>query len=197
MNLRSKLKSLLALVLALLSVTTGCTPQWVNVAVQDLPVLTQMALNIANLVSLLVLGKQASTTDVAAIQNISAQASRDLNLLQSLYSDYKANPSSTTLQKIQNVITGLNQNLPALLQAAHISNPTLSARVSAAVNLILSTVNSVAQLMPQSSVVPLARRVQARPLLAAKDLKNQWNLQVCSPTGNSVMDEAFAQSLIR
>src|SRR5262245_24414389 len=196
MNIRSKLKSLLALVLALLSVTTGCTPQWVNVAVQDLPVLTQMALNVANLVSMLALGKQASATDVAVIQNISAQASRDVNLLQSLYNDYKTNPSSTTLQKIQNVISDFNQNLPALLQAAHISNPTLSARVSAAVNLILSTVNSVAQLMPQSSAAT-ARKVQARPLLGARDLKKQWNLQVCSPTGNSVMDEAFAQSVIR
>ena len=123
MNLRSKPKSLLALVLALVSATTGCTSQWVNVAVQDLPVLTQMALNIATLVSTLAAGKQASTGDVAVIQNISAQASRDLNLLQSLYNEYKASPNNTTLQKIQNVISGLNQNLPALLQAAHISNP--------------------------------------------------------------------------
>ena len=196
MNIRSKLKSLLALVLALLTATIGCTPQWINVAVQDLPVLTQMALNIATLVSTLASGKQASAADVAVIQNISAQASRDLNLLQSLYSEYKANPNSTTLQKIQNVISDVNQNLPALLQAAHISNPTLSARVTAAVNLIVSTVNSVASLMPQSSAAT-SRKLRTQPLLHAKDLKEQWNLQVCSPTGNNVMDEAFAQSVIR
>lgn len=196
MNLRSKLKSLLALVLALLTATVGCTPQWISVAVKDLPVLTQMALNIATLVSTLAAGKQASTADVAAIQNISSQASRDLNLLQTLYNEYNANPNSTTLQKIQNVIADVNQNLPALLQAAHISNPTLSARVTAAVNLIVSTVNSVAALMPQSSAVT-ARKLKAQPLLEAKDLKKQWNLQVCSPTGNTVMDEAFAQSLLR
>ena len=196
MNIRSKLKSLLALVLALLTVTTGCTPQWINIAVQDLPVLTQMALNIATLVSTLASGKQASAADVAVIQNISAQASRDLNLLQSLYSEYKANPNNTTLQKIQNVISDVNQNLPALLQAAHISNPTLSARVTAAVNLIVSTVNSVAALMPQSSA-STSRKLRTQPLLHAKDLKKQWNLQVCSPTGNGVMDEAFAQSVIR
>ena len=196
MNLRSKLKSLLALVLALVSATTGCTSQWVNVAVQDLPVLTQMALNIATLVSTLAAGKQASTADVAVIQNISAQASRDLNLLQSLYNEYKASPNNTTLQKIQNIISGLNQNLPALLQAAHISNPTLSTRVSAAVNLIISTVNSVASLMPQSSAAT-SRKIQAMPLLRANDLKKQWNLQVCSPSGNIVMDAAFADSVIR
>jgi len=196
MNVRSKLKSLLALVLALLTATIGCTPQWINVAVQDLPVLTQMALNIATLVSTLASGKQASAADVAVIQNISAQVSRDLNLLQSLYSDYKANPNKTTLQKIQNVILDVNQNLPALLQAAHISNPMLSARVTAAVNLIVSTVNSVASLMPQSSASS-ARKLRTQPLLHASELKKQWNLQVCSPTGNSAMDEAFSQSLIR
>jgi len=196
MNIRSKLKSLLALVMALITATIGCTPNWINVAVQDLPVLTQMALNIATLVSTLASGKQASAADVAVIQNISAQASRDLNLLQSLYNDYKANPRSTTLQKIQNVISDLNQNLPALLQAAHISNPTLSARISAAVNLILSTVNSVASLMPQTASMT-SRKLHAQPLLDAKNLKKQWNLQVCSPTGNGVMDAAFAESVIR
>jgi hypothetical protein len=196
MKLRSKLKSLLALVLALVTATTGCSPQWINVAVQDLPVLTQMALNIATLVSTLASGKQASTADVAVIQNISAQASRDLNVLQTLYTEYKANPSSATLQKIQNVISDLNQNLPAMLQAAHISNPTLSARIAAAVNLILSTVNSVASLMPHSSSAT-SRTIHALPLLHAKDLKKQWNLQVCSPSGNTVMDAAFADSVIR
>ena len=196
MNLRSKLKSLLALVLALVSATTGCTSQWVNVAVQDLPVLTQMALNIATLVSTLAAGKQASTADVAVIQNISAQASLDLNLLQSMYNEYKATPNNTTLQKIQNIISGLNQNLPALLQAAHISNPILSVRVSAAINLIISTVNSVASLMPQSSAAT-SRKLHALPLLRANDLKKQWNLQVCSPSGNIVMDAAFADSVIR
>jgi len=159
-------------------------------------VLTQMALNIATLVSTLASGKQASTADVATIQNISAQASRDLNLLQTLYTEYKANPNSTTLQKIQNVTADVNQNLPALLQAAHISNPTLSARVTAAVNLIVPTVNSVAALMPQTSAAT-SRKLNAQPLLQAKDLKKQWNLQVCSPTGNSEMDEAFAQNILR
>jgi hypothetical protein len=113
-----------------------------------------------------------------------------------LYNEYKASPNNTTLQKIQNVISGLNQNLPALLQSAHISNPTLSARVSAAVNLIISTVNSVASLMPQSSAAT-SRKLHALPLLRAKVLKQQWNLQVCSPSGNIVMDAAFADSVIR
>ena len=74
--------------LALLTATIGCRPQWINAALQDLPVLTQMGRNIATLVSTLASRRQASTADVAAIQN-TAQASRDLNLLQSLYSEYR------------------------------------------------------------------------------------------------------------
>ena len=125
MKANSRSKCLIAAVLALTIAATGCSAQWINVALQDLPVLTEMALNIASLVGTLGSGKQASSADVAVVQNISAQASRDLNLLQTLYTEYKSNPNSATLQKIQNVISGLNQNLPALFQSAHISSATL------------------------------------------------------------------------
>jgi hypothetical protein len=197
MNPHSKSRIFLALVLAISIAVTGCSAQWVNLALQDLPVLTQMALNIAALVSTLASGNHASAADTI-IQNISVQASRDLNLLQSLCGEYKANPRAATLQKIQNVISDLNQNLPALLESAHIANPVLSARITAAVNLILTTVNSFAALMPQASASPAtSQKTRAKALPRAKDLKKQWNQQVCAPTGTPAMDAAFAQSVLR
>lgn len=199
MKTHSKSKCFLALVLAIAVATTGCTAQWISVALQDLPVLTQMALNIATLVSALASGQQASTADVAVIQNISAQASRDLNLMQSLYGEYKSNPNSTTLQKIQNVISDLNQNLPALLQSAHISNPVLSARITAAVNLILTTVSSFASLIPQPApaTTPTASQTLRISLPHTSDLKKQWNQQVCAASGNAALDRALANCLLR
>ena len=134
MKINSKSKAFLALVLAIAIAATGCSAQWINTALQDLPVLTQMALNIATLVSALASGQQASTADIAVIRNISAQASRDLNLLQTLYSEYKANPSATTVEKFQIASADLYQNWPTLVPSAHVSNPTLSARITAAVN---------------------------------------------------------------
>lgn len=196
MNINSKSKPFLALALAIALAATGCSAQWINTALQDLPVLTQMALNIATLVSTLAAGQQASAADTAVIQNISAQASRDLNLLQTLYNEYKASPSGSTLQKIQGAISDLNQNLPTMLQSAHISNPTLSARIAAAVNLILTTVNSFAALMPQTSPAT-SRKASPAALLQAKDLKKQWNQQVCAPTGNPALDAAFAANILR
>jgi hypothetical protein len=80
---------LLIFLLAIAIAATGCSAQWINIALQDLPVLTQMSLNIATLVSTLASGKQASAADLAGIQNISTQASRDLNLLQRFMANTK------------------------------------------------------------------------------------------------------------
>lgn len=166
---------LLAVVLTLAMCTVGCTDQWVKVALADLPVLVQMGLNIATLVST-VQGQQVSAEDTALIQKISTESSRDLSLLDTLYQQYKANPSSGTLAAIQSAIADINGNLPALLQAGHVSNSVLSARVSAAVVLIITTVNSFAVLLP-SATPKTAQAVQAK-LPTAKELKRAWNAQV-------------------
>ena len=173
----SKSKSFLALVLAASIATTGCSAQWINIALQDLPVLTQMALNIATLAS--TFSRQQNAADLAVIQNISGQASRDLNLLLTLYNEYKANPNATKLGKIQAAVTAINQHLPALLESAHIANPLLTARVTAAVNLILATVNNFASLIPSSRAVKARKAIG--PLPTTSDLKRQWNQQVCAP----------------
>jgi hypothetical protein len=155
-----------------------------------LPVLTQMALNIGTMITTLQSGQQISATDAAAIQNISAQASKDLNLLESLYNQYKSNPTASGLQKIQIVIADITQSLPPLLQAAHIGDPVLSARVTAGVNLILTTVASFAALIPQAAA-PLAAQKSARKpvgIPAAGELKKQWNQQVCGPTAKTGLD---------
>jgi hypothetical protein len=185
-------KSLLALVLAISIAATGCSAQWINIALQDLPVLTQMALNIATLAS--AFSRQQNTADLAVIQNISSQASRDLNLLLTLYNEYKANPNATSLAKIQDAINAINQHLPALLEAAHISNPLLTARVTAAVNLILVTVNNFAALIPAKQPVKARKLVGSLPTVA--DLKLQWNQQVCVPDPAPGAEQS-AQCLMR
>jgi hypothetical protein len=204
-------KALLALLLSISLTTTGCSAQWISVALADLPVLTQMALNLAALVSTLQSGKQLSPAEAAAIQDISAEANKDLTLLQSLYNAYKANPSPDTLLKIENLIQEVNQNLPGLLQAAHISNPALSARITAAVNLIVTTVSSFAALLPQSSTPPKAVRAnvarqngaaadaaKVKPAIPSpNDLKKHWNLMVCAPSGNADLDEALSERALK
>jgi hypothetical protein len=199
LNSISKSKTVLAIVLSISLLATGCSAQWISIALADLPVLTQMALNIGTIITTLQSGKQISSADAAAIQNISAQASKDLNLLEALYNEYKANPSASAIQKIQSVVADINQNLPALLQAAHIGDPVLSARIAAGVNLILTTVASFAALIPQTSARPTAQKVSRRQVAIPKasDLKKQWNQQVCGPAANSALDFSAAGCTVR
>jgi hypothetical protein len=194
MKSNSRPKTMLIMLLSLSLLATGCSAQWIKVALADLPVLLQMALNIGTLVTTLQSGQQLSSSEAAEIQNISNEASRDLNLLQTLYNEYEASPNPNSVQKIQSAITDINQNLPALLQAAHVSDPVLSARITAAVNLILSTVNSFAALIPQAAAPTMAQKVMRKPITVPKasDLKKQWNQQVCGPTGEAALDSAFA-----
>lgn len=199
MKCNARSKPLLAILLSISLFATACSAQWITVALADLPVLLQMALNLGTLVTTLQSNRQLSPAEVAAIQNISAEASRDLNLLQTLYNDYKANPDSAAIQKIQAVIADINQSLPALLQAAHVVDPVLSARVTAAVNLILSTVNSFASLIPQTATVSTAQKMARHKTAVphSEDLKKQWNQQVCGPTGRGALDASFAICSVR
>jgi hypothetical protein len=191
-----EVNSALALVLSISLIATGCSAQWVSVALADLPVLTQMALNIAALVATLQSGRQLNPAEALAIPNFSSEASKDLTLLQALDNAYRANPSADALQKIESMFQQTNQGVPALPRAADISDPALSARMTAAVNLILASVSSFAALIPQppSTAPTTARRntVISQP----KDLKRQ-NQQVCAPSGNAVLDVALSQRVLR
>jgi hypothetical protein len=77
-------KPFLAAILGLVLATTACSSQWISVALADLPVLTQMALNIGTLVTTMDSGSPITPAETAGIQAISNEASKDLNLLQSL-----------------------------------------------------------------------------------------------------------------
>ena len=60
MKCNSRPKAALAVLLAISLLATGCTAQWISVALADLPVLLQMALNIGSLVTTLQSGQQLS-----------------------------------------------------------------------------------------------------------------------------------------
>ncbi len=190
----------IVLILSLFLSGMGCSSQWISVALADLPVLTQMALNIGTLVATLQSGKQLSSAETSAVQNISGEAGRDLNLLQSLYNEYKSSPNADTIKKIDAAIAHISQDLPAMLQAAHISDPVLASRVAAGVNLIVATVTSFAALVPHDLTSPSTSRTAASHRIAmphSRELKRQWNHQVCAPSGNAALDSTYTLCVVR
>ena len=84
-------------------------------------------------------------------------------------------------------------------------------RITAAVNLIVTTVSSFGSMMPQTSPsAKMARQntaVQNAPqekavrqnhaIINGSDLKRQWNQQVCAPSGNAMLDAALSERALR
>jgi hypothetical protein len=154
----SKSGTVLAIVLSISLIATGCSAQWMSATLADLPVLIQMALNISTIVTTPQSGHQISVAEAAVIQNISAQASKDLNLLATLYNEYKTNPSASALQKIQGCYRGHRPESAGLLAgSAHRRSGSLGTGRSG-VDLILTTVASFAALMPQPRCYPWHKR---------------------------------------
>jgi hypothetical protein len=168
-----KLKAVLAIVLILTTFNMSCTTSWVQVALNDLPVLIQIATAIISFFP-------AASQDAAVVAQISTQAQADLNLILSLYNDYKSTPTPTTLAKIQAAIADAQTNLPALLQAAHISNPALVQKVTAAVNIILTTIAAISALIPVSAAGGFKAISGKATVPSASDLKKAWAQQVCA-----------------
>lgn len=174
-------RAALALTLACTLALSACTDAWLKIALQDLPVLVQMALNIAALTSALD-GAPTNPSDIAAINAISAEAKTDLTLLDTLYGEYKTNPSTGLMAQIEKTITDIDTNLPALLSAAHIKDPVLETRVTAAVGLILTTVETFTALIPNPQT-PQLKAIKRRTMSHAtlprpNDLKKSWNDKV-------------------
>jgi len=67
------------------------------------------------------------------------------------------------------------------------------------VNLILTTVTNFASLIPQTAGSPTAQKaaVTKVTILYAKDLKKQWNPQVCGPSRNATLDAAFGVCMVK
>lgn len=186
MRFGKRSSAVLGLVLSLVMLCTGCSSNWITVALKDLPVLTQMALNIASLVSVVKTDQPVSAQETTAIDAISAECGKDLGLLETLISDYQKSPTSDTLQKIDAAIGDLNSNVPALLTAAHIKDAVLASKVSAAISIILLTVNTFAVLMPTVSTSGAVTEIhpaaaKALRLPGVKELKQSWAVKVGTP----------------
>ncbi len=126
MKCNSRPKAALVVLLAISLLATGCSAQWISVALADLPVLLQMALNIGSLVTTLQSGKQLSASEAPAIQNISAEASKDLNLAANALQPVQGESDRQRATEDPKRDCGHQSEICLrLLQAAHIGDPVL------------------------------------------------------------------------
>ena len=186
----------LAVVLCCTVFMEGCSTAWIGEAEEIVAVLIPAAANILTLVATLE-GKGVSTGDLATIQSAGAQAGADLQLIQSLIAAYgKADASAQPgiLSQITTAIATVESNLQNLLPALHIKDAATQAKLTAVVGIVLSEVESLADVIPLlKNQLSVARgQLPDKTPLAAREFVESYNATMTARTGNAALDRATA-----
>jgi hypothetical protein len=192
-------KALVAVVLCATLTWTACSTVWIGEAEQIVAALIPGIANLVTLVATLS-GKNVSAADLQTIQSAGAQAGADLQLMQSLITQYqKADAAAQPglLNQIQVAIGAVQANLNGLLPALHIEDAATQAKITAVIGILLSEVESVAAIVPLVKASPgtmsvAAKEVKERPPLTANEFVASYNATMTAKTGNAELDQAAA-----
>lgn len=200
-------RALAALVLGATMILTACSTAWIAQAEEIVAALIPAAANLITLIEALQ-GNGVSTQDLQAMQSASTQAQTDLQLINTLVTQYQqatdAQTQASLLVQIQAAITTVQSNLSGLLPALHITDPATQAKVTAVIGLILSEVQSLEAILPavqpvvssgtsaaKASAKPKATKLKAP--LSASQFRASYNAIMTAKTGNAKLDGAAAK----
>jgi len=178
-------KTSAALALSAALAFAGCSTSWIKIALADLPVITQVALNIAGIVAAAQGKGQTGAATATQIQNIANQVQSDLTLTQNLINTYQSAPAAGragVLAQISTALADAQSNLKSILVAVHVQNAALQSTIAAAVGIAVSTLASIETLIPQPAPAPNAAAAKspgvapaAVPPPSASQLKREFN----------------------
>jgi hypothetical protein len=192
---------LVAMLLCCTMMLASCSTAWIGEAEQIVATLIPATTNLVTLVATLQ-GGSISADDVQTIQNAGAQAGADLQLMQSLITQYqKADASAQPglLNQIESAMSGVQTTLTNLLPALHIKDATTQAKITAVIGILLSEVQSVAAIVPLASAsaspemaTMAAKQVKKQAPLTANEFVSSYNATITAKTGKAELDQATA-----
>jgi hypothetical protein len=164
-----------AIALSVALVVTACNTSWISTALADLPVLVQIAENIASIVAA-AQGQAGTSPQVTAqIQSIATTAQTGLEAIQALVNSYNSAPAAnkaTIAGEIDTGLSAIQANLQQILTAARVLNPQLEATITGIVTLAQGTLLAIQTLVPAAKAGP--KPVQMQPP-SASALKQSYN----------------------
>jgi len=189
---RGGVAALLCVSLALV----GCSTDWIGQAEEIVAALIPAAGNLITLVAALQ-GKTVSANDLQIVQSAGAQATADLQLIQSLIAAYEkadAGAKAGILSQIQTAIQGVQTNLQGLLTALHIKDAATQAKITAVIGIVLSEVQSLAAILPmvQGGAMKASVGGTKQAPLGASAFVASYNATLTTKTGNADVDRVAA-----
>ena len=154
----------------------GCSTSWITTALNDLPVVVNIATTIATIVADALGGGVIPAAVAAIIKTAATAVQTGLALVQQLIADYQANPSQTIIAKILTTLQDVQSQLTQILQAAHIDNAALQATIAGAIGLAITVVTAIMSLLPNVTPAGAMRapRAAIKPLTPAQ-IKAQFD----------------------
>jgi len=192
---------MLATLLGLSLVMSGCSSNWADEAEQISAALIPAATNLVTLVAALQ-GQNVSAQDLATIQSAGTEAGADVQLVRSLIAAYqKADAAAQPgiLNQIQSALNSAQGNLQGLLPALHIKDAATQAKITAVVGILISEVQSLV------AVVPLVQKSATAKIsppgtqgstgkssfpLSAREFVKSYNSVMTAKSGNASLDSA-------
>jgi hypothetical protein len=154
----------------------GCSAKaWMDVALADLPTILKIV------TAILQMAGKATPANLALINKLGADVSKDLQLAETLIAEYKSAPAADLLQRIDVALNTAEANLSAILTEFHVMNPVLQATVSAALGSAITIVLAIEALLPKPPVI----------VVGEKALPNQHEEIHGAKNGTPVMLAAF------
>ena len=179
---------------------TACSTAWINEAEQIVAALIPAVANVVALVASV--QGSVSAADLQTVQSAGAQAGADLQLMQSLITEYqKADAAAQPglLNRIEAAMGAVRSTLNGLLPALHIKDAATQAKITAVVGILLSEVQSVAAIVPLAKANASAnekgvaeKQIKKQPPLTANEFVASYNATMTAKTGEAELDHATA-----
>ncbi|HLJ26577.1 MAG TPA: hypothetical protein VKY85_07690 [Candidatus Angelobacter sp.] len=134
----------------------GCSGSLIDTVLADLPVATDIAISVVNIVS------PGNAAYVQQVTEYAGKVSADLKLIESLVGQYKANlgaAPATALGQINASLSDAQTNLSAILTAVGVADPKVTAAVAAAIASVKLILLDVGLLIRNSAPAPVTAQL--------------------------------------
>lgn len=146
----------LALVLSICFPQVACSSNLMDTVLADLPIATDIAISVVNIVS------PGNAPYTAEVTEYAGKVGADLKLLESLIAQYKSNLAAApggAIGQINAALSDAQSNLAAILQAVGVSDAKTTAAVAAAVASVKLILNDAALLVKNSAPPAVSARL--------------------------------------
>lgn len=161
---------------------TGCTDNWIQIAIDDIPAVDSV---VSAILGLALAGNPIVDVAVQEAIKIAATAAQvGLTSLSAIISAIQADPSASNLQKAEDALMSVSKSLSAILAAGHIDNPGLQATIANGVALGLQVMATLLALIPAVNKPKSTKWVsiagatsnKAPKLMTASEIKHKYSV---------------------